>query len=72
MSSAVYLPLGDCNVLTVSEFAKAFRLSENAVRRGIDAGRIPGAKIGNSYRAYVAATRSFTEDDAAGLPEEAE
>ena len=66
--AVIYEPMGAESVLTVPEFAAKFRLSESAVAR-IAAGRIPGAKVGGVYRAYVAATRSFDESDAASLPE---
>jgi hypothetical protein len=42
-----------------------FKLSESTIRRGIESGRIPGAKVGGVYRAYIAASRSYTGDDEA-------
>lgn len=69
--TATYQPMSDDSVFTVEQFAREFGLSENAVRYGVDAGLIPGERTGDCYRCFIAATRSFTEDDAAGLPEEA-
>ena len=60
---AIYRPLDDESVFTVQEFAAMFKLSQTAVRKGIANGDIPGQKIGGVYRAFVAATRSYTGDD---------
>lgn len=60
---SVYAPLDSESVLSVKQFAELFKLSESAVRRGIERGDIPGQKIGGVYRAFVAATRSYTGDD---------
>lgn len=61
---AIYKPLSDEDVMTVAEFAAMFKLSQTAVRNGIERGDIPGQKIGGVYRAFVAATRSYAGDDA--------
>lgn len=62
--SVNYQPMSDDSVLTVEQFSREFGLSETAVRYGVDHGLIPGDRVGDCYRCFIAATRSFTEADA--------
>jgi len=62
MAGQMERPLGDVTFLTVSEVAKAMRVSKMTVYRLVHAGTLPAVQVGRSFRIPQEAVHAYLRE----------